>query len=95
MNISDVTRTIAGVEHSRCATSEIREEMMKKYLENMGIDFELANRYLECSKCEHLKEEFKLFGVTIKDKTPVCNKCGCSLYVKIPMSVFHCPESRW
>jgi len=96
MKINDITKKIAGVEKSRDASDDMRQEMKEKGLEVMNYDPEEGQRYIICSDCKELKEEFKLFGVTIKDKTPACKECGCSLYAKIPLGdVFSCPLGLW
>jgi hypothetical protein len=93
--VSEITRTIAGVEHSRYAAtdSEVRALLLQyaEYEENLLI----KARYEECAKCESLKEEFKLLGITMKDNTPVCNGCGCNMLLKIPLGMMECPEGKW
>jgi len=93
--INKVTRTIAGVEKSRVAPLDSVVRQLLKDHAMCEEDYEIAQRYDACSDCEQLKEEFKLFGVTIKDMTPACNECGCNLNLKIPMHVFHCPLGKW
>ena len=68
MKFSDVTKKIAGVQKSRVAEEDTRDEMRAKAFEQ--TDPQVAGRYLECADCEELKEEFRLLGVKIKDKTP-------------------------
>ena len=93
--INKITQKIAGVEKSRDAelNSEVRD-MLKQYA-YYEEDADTCYRYQECADCEKLKEEFKLFGITIKDMTPVCGECGCNLILKIPMEVMECPLGRW
>jgi predicted SprT family Zn-dependent metalloprotease len=90
---SKLTQKISGVEQSRDATQEI-----KQLLIDSG-DFEenplIQERYYLCASCPKLKEEFKLFGITVKDQTPVCGECGCNLLLKIPMSDMSCPLDLW
>ena len=95
MSFSDLTKKITGVEKSKDASedSEVREILQDSQL--VEDDPIIAERYGECAACPFLKEEFKLFGVTIKDMTPVCGKCGCNLLLKIPMDSMECPEGNW
>jgi predicted SprT family Zn-dependent metalloprotease len=91
--ISDVTRKITGVDNSRDASDEIRDVLLEKsFNENSTIK---SKRYSECASCEYLKEELKVFGKTVKDKTPVCGKCGCSLLLKVPLGYETCPLKKW
>ena len=93
--INKITKTIAGVEKSRIAAED---SIVRDYLKDHAMceeNSEIAIRYLACSECVELKEEFKVLGITVKDMTPVCNECGCNLNVKIPISVFHCPLGKW
>lgn len=93
--ITKLTKTISGVSKSRIATddSEVRSFFKNvSFIEENPI---LADRYLICSECPVLKEEFKLFGVTIKDMEPTCGECGCNLNIKIPMNDMSCPLGKW
>jgi hypothetical protein len=96
--LSKITKKIAGVEKSRDASdnSEVRELLVQysEHEEHQG-DLEQADRYFKCSVCPLLKEEFKLFGKTVKDMTPACGECGCNLLVKIPMKGMECPIGKW
>ena len=91
--ISKITSSIAGNTKPCELDSPIREELKAKSLSE--DDLEIAPRYMECSTCEHLCEEFKLLGLTISENTPQCSQCGCNLNVKIPLKMFHCPLERW
>ena len=44
---------------------------------------------------EYLKDEWKLFGITIKDKTPTCGECGCNLNLKTKLEGLGCPLGLW
>ena len=90
-----ITKTIAGVEKSRDASeeSEVREQLRGQFFHEP--DIEIAERYLICAECPVLKEEFKLFGVTIKDMTPTCGECGCNLWLKLEMESEVCPLGKW
>jgi len=93
--INKITKKIAGVEKSRDAgiDSPVRDLLNTHAMceENPII----ADRYMQCACCEHLKEEFKLFGKTIKDMEPACGECGCDLNLKIPIEAFGCPLGKW
>jgi hypothetical protein len=93
--VSKATQKISGVEKSRFAPldSEVRQLLEDNALYDEDIEKQV--RYDECSKCERLKEEFRLFGVRIKDMTPTCGECGCNLNIKIPMKSMSCPLGRW
>jgi hypothetical protein len=96
--INKITKKISGVEQSRNALDDSQVRLMlQQYSEFEKLDgnFEISNRYLQCSICPLLKEEFKLFGKTIKDETPVCGECGCNLLLKIPMQDMDCPIAKW
>jgi hypothetical protein len=93
--INKITKKISGVEKSEDAAwdSEVRE-----FLRDCSLydeDLLLQERYRQCSECEFLKEEFKLLGKTISDKTPTCGECGCNLNLKIPMYNMSCPIGKW
>jgi len=90
-----ITRKIAGVEKSRDASpdSDAREILNQAAL--IEEDPIVQDRYFQCAGCDHLKEEFKLLGITIKDMTPTCGECGCNLLLKIPMKDMNCPLLRW
>ena len=96
--INKVTQKISGVEKSRDAgeDSEVGQ-LLHQYAdfeEHQG-DGEQAERYFNCATCPALKEEFKMFGQTIKDMTPTCGECGCNLLLKIPMEGMECPLDNW
>ena len=84
------TKFVSGVEKSQDASDEIREELQGLYSSSKWGD-----RYLECSGCSSLKEEFKLFGKTVKNRVPVCGECGCLLKLKVPISFESCPKNKW
>lgn len=93
--LEKLTRKIAGVDKSRDAEedSEVRQ-----YLKDNALFEEdpfIKIRYEKCAECPYLKEEFKLFGVTVKDMTPACGQCGCNLNLKIPMEDMECPIGEW
>ena len=93
--LNKITQKISGVEKSRDAgdDSEVRSILLdSSFIEE---DVLIAERYEVCSNCPSLKEEFKLFGVTIKDMTPACGECGCNLLLKIPMCDMRCPLDKW
>lgn len=96
--VNKITKKISGVEKSKDASpeSEVRELLLQysEQEEHQG-DLEQGNRYFLCSQCPSLKEEFKLFGKTIKDMTPACGECGCNLLLKIPLSGMECPLEKW
>lgn len=94
--MSDFTKKLTGVEHSRDASVETRE-VMREEAEEAFIhgEFVLEHRLRTCSECHLLKEEFKMFGVTIKDKTPTCGECGCNLNLKTKLDMFSCPIGLW
>ena len=91
--ISKITQKISGVKKSRDATSDTRQLLMD------SAEFEedpvIRERYIQCASCDRLKEEFRLFGIVIKDQTPVCAECGCCLMIKIPMHDMSCPLELW
>jgi len=91
--LSKITQKISGVEKSRDANTETRQLLYDS--SEVEDDPIIAERYLICAECPKLKEEFKLFGVTIKDETPVCGECGCNLMLKIPMEEMSCPLEKW
>jgi len=90
-----ITQKISGVEKSKKATEDsvVREDLYQKGL--FEPDITISQRYLQCAECESLKEEFKLFGVTIKNMTPACGECGCNLNLKIPLNFEECPLGKW
>lgn len=90
-----ITNKLSGVDKSRDAPadSEVRQFLLD--CSTYEEDFILQERYLQCSMCEHLKEEFRLFGIKIKDMTPACGACGCNLNLKIPLYNMSCPEGKW
>jgi len=91
--LSKLTQKISGVEKSRDATQEIKQLLIDSG--DIEHDPFIRGRYYLCSGCPKLKEEFKLFGVTIKDQVPVCGECGCNLLLKIPMTSEECPLEQW
>lgn len=91
--LSDLTKKISGVEKSRDATPEIKQLLID--CAEVELDEYIQQRYYACAECPSLKEEFKLFGITIKDQTPVCGECGCNLMLKIPMDEMDCPLNKW
>jgi hypothetical protein len=96
MGFSEITKKLTGVAKSQSAGQEVRRELVDRALDaNLDGDFMLEERLITCSKCEYLKEELKVFGMTIKDKTPTCGECGCNLNLKTKLDVFHCPKGLW
>jgi len=93
--LNKITNKITGVEKSRLADTNSEVRQLFQECSVYDDDPILQERYRQCSMCEHLKEEFKLFGVTIKDMTPTCGSCGCNLNLKIPLYNMNCPEGRW
>jgi hypothetical protein len=93
--INKITQTISGVEHSRDAGPDSEARAILVQLAQYEDDFDIKRRYEACSTCPHLKEEFKLFGITIKDMTPVCDGCGCNMLLKIPIKEMDCPFDLW
>ena len=93
--VNNITKKIAGVEKSKDAPmdSEVRQLLRDNAM--VEDDYEMNMRYSMCGECEFLKEEFKLFGVTVKDMTPACGECGCNLNLKIPMKSMSCPVGKW
>jgi hypothetical protein len=89
---SNITKKITGVGKSRDASDDIKGKLLYKSFDAHPT---FADRYSTCSDCPSLKEEFKLFGKTIKDETPVCGECGCSLWLKIPLESEGCPLGKW
>jgi hypothetical protein len=93
MHINEITKKITGVKKSRDASDLFREEFVEDvYATGDPI---ASDRVDVCSGCDALKEEFKLFGKTIKDNTPTCAECGCNLNIKIFMDVMSCPKGLW
>lgn len=93
--LNKITSKIAGVEKSRDAGPDSEVRRLFNECSLYEEDPILAERYRICAECEHLKEEFRLFGVKIKDMTPTCGGCGCNLNLKIPMLDMNCPDGRW
>lgn len=93
--ISKITKTISGVTNSRIAPEDSDVRTFFRDANLVEPDPVIADRYLICSECPVLKEEFKLFGVTIKDMEPTCGECGCDLNLKIPMLSMNCPLGKW
>ena len=93
--VNKITKLIAGVEKSRDASpdSDVREQLREECFSE--VDLFISERYLQCSECDKLKEEFKLFSFTVKDMTPACGECGCSLWLKIPIENESCPLGKW
>jgi transcription elongation factor Elf1 len=89
---ANLTKKITGVEKSREASDDIKSELISKSFDSHP---KVADRYTACADCPSLKEEFKLLGKTIKDETPVCGECGCSLWLKIPLESEKCPLGNW
>lgn len=94
--MKNFTKKLTGVTRSKDAGQEVRDKLQEKAMEalqegNHNEEF----RYTSCSECPVLKEEFKLFGLTIKNKTPTCGECGCNLNLKIPMEFEECPLGLW
>ena len=89
---SNLTKKITGVEKSRDASDGIKGDMI---LKSFDCPSPISDRYTTCADCPSLKEEFKVFGVTLKDHTPVCGECGCNLWLKIPMGSENCPLGKW
>jgi transcription elongation factor Elf1 len=89
---SNFTKKLTGVDKSRDASDEIKSKLIYKSFDAHPA---VADRYAICSECSALKEEFKLFGKTIKNETPVCGECGCSLWLKIPLQLEECPLGKW
>ena len=91
--LEKITGMIAGNNDPADYDDPIRDELRDKaFIEE---DFEVQQRYLTCSECEFLGNEFKLLGKTIFENTPQCIKCGCLIYKKAPIHMFDCPEGRW
>jgi hypothetical protein len=91
-----LTQAISGVKKSKDAGQEVRDELKNKADQAlMEGDPNKEFRYITCGDCPKLKEEFKLFGFTIKDKTPTCGECGCNLNLKIPLTFEECPDGLW
>jgi hypothetical protein len=93
--INKLTQKISGVEKSRDASIDSEARQLLIDCSAVEEDFIVAERYQKCAACPYLKEEFKLFGITIKDMTPTCGECGCSLLLKIPMLDMSCPKGEW
>jgi len=93
--INKITKKIAGVEKSRDAGPDSEVRQLFRECAMYDPDPILQDRYRICAECEHLKEEFKLFGVTIKDMEPACGECGCNLNLKLPMLDMGCPIGKW
>lgn len=91
--IHKVTKTITGIEHAKNASEDTRSKLLVNSFTHH--DPEIADRFVICSECIFLKEEFKLLWKTIKDQTPTCGKCGCNLNLKIPLRIEKCPENKW
>jgi hypothetical protein len=93
--LEKITKKISGVEKSKDAEedSPVREFLRDNAM--VEDDPIIQERYLKCADCPFLKEEFKLFGVTVKDMTPACGECGCNLNLKIPMESMSCPIGEW
>lgn len=93
--VNKITKAIAGVDKSRDAAPDSEVRQLLNECSMYEDDPLMAERYRQCADCEYLKEEFKLFGVTIKDMTPACSQCGCNLNLKIPMYNMICPVGKW
>jgi hypothetical protein len=91
--IAQITKTITGVDKSRVASNEIRDQLLKESFSSETVL--LSERFSICASCEFLKEELKIFGKTIKQNIPVCGKCGCSVKAKASISIEHCPIKKW
>jgi hypothetical protein len=91
-----ITQKLTGVLTSKDAGQDVRDELKSKGNESlMNGNPHREFRYNTCSECPSLKEEFKLFGFTLKDKTPTCGECGCNLNIKIKTEFTDCPLGLW
>ena len=93
--ISKITNKVSGVEKSRNAPQDSEVRILFRDCAEYSEDETFAERFRICAECDKLKEEFKLFGITIKDMTPTCGECGCNLNLKIPMYNMSCPIGKW
>jgi hypothetical protein len=93
--LNKITKKISGVDKSRDAGVDSEARQLLLDCSEVEEDSLLQIRYDACANCPLLKEEFKLFGVTVKDMTPTCGECGCNLMLKIPMGDMSCPIGEW
>jgi hypothetical protein len=93
--ISKITQKISGVASSRVAPEDSEVRTFFKEVSFFEPNPIISERYLICSDCPVLKEEFRLFGVIIKDMEPTCGECGCNLNLKIPLESMSCPLGKW
>jgi uncharacterized protein (UPF0179 family) len=93
--LEDLTKKISGVVKSKDAEPDSEVRQLLSDCSIYDEDVLLQERYRQCSMCEYLKEEFRLLGVKVKDKTPTCGQCGCNLNLKIPLYNMSCPIGRW